>query len=281
MKRIISLALCIVLLCFFCGCKKADNVTSNGESTAAVTEAANDSDIIRKFSFSPDVTHKISYEYMNLLDFGFSRDIEQTSYKDGSFSYFITDRQWNHGTEYDETIKREFYYQYEDGSLICYMKEPDGKISHGEVEQEVLDSMNRDKAKIISTDAIIPTYAEGFTEVVEGTQYTFSMPVKDIIKDDNMLSSFISSIFTASGFEYNDTLGLDIICTIDAYTSDDGTVYPTKVSYDFDQIKPFVLSKGAMSGEYALDVNLITMTYEFDYNMDETVEIPEEFYPTT
>ncbi|MBE6738609.1 MAG: hypothetical protein E7566_08210 [Ruminococcaceae bacterium] len=188
MKKVICAFLCFVLVVLLCACGAPDDAHSDNntseitqtehtttEQVVTTTEKYTVNDVmnsIRAF-LNPDMSHKISFEYMNLALYGFSRDIEQKLCKDGSFSYFVSDHQWDHTSGYDNTESREFYYRYEDEAFVCYMKDSEGEISHVEVSQKVIDSMAADKVKIVSAEALVPSYAQAFTEVLEGAQYTF------------------------------------------------------------------------------------------------------------
>ena len=61
------------------------------------------------------------------------------------------------------------------------------------------------------------------------------------------------------------------------YKTEEDTYRPIRVSYDFSELKPYVLSNFALEGEGALDKEFMYMTYEFDYNLEKSIQVPSEF----
>ena len=49
------------------------------------------------------------------------------------------------------------------------------------------------------------------------------------------------------------------------------TVRPVRLTADLSEVKPYVLPDGALSAEYAMDLDLVTAVYTFDYDLAETV----------
>ncbi len=188
-KKVTMLILTILLICIsisITGCQK--------EPLDAMKE-----------QLENDCSFNTSLMYMNLATNGMSQKMEQKYGKDGSF-YFLVDRHiWNHTTDYDETEKNEFYYQYENDILYCYMKNNDGEISKQAISKSVIDEMTRDKMKIIGADSLFPTYLENFTEEFEGEKYKFSLPVGKALNDDTFLSTYLNNVFALSGAEYDES----------------------------------------------------------------------------
>ena len=154
------------------------------------------------------------------------------------------------------------------------MKNSDSEISKEAISKSTLEAMNADKMKIVGSSYLLPSYLESFTEVSEGQKYQFSLSVENALKDSAFLSTYLNNVFALSGKEYDKSLGLNILCTVE---TEKGTYRPIKISYDFAELKPYVLSDFALDGEAALDTDLMYLIYEFDYNLPEHIEIPSEF----
>ena len=138
--------------------------------------------------------------------------------------------------------------------------------------------MDRSKADLVGAPALLPKYLEvlSVTQTDSATILTFQLPVEKLIADSTVLSVFINNMFTLAGQEYKNEYNAVIFCTLEA---DPQTLQPKSLSYDFSQLKPYLLSSGAQSGEEVLDSDFITMTYTFDYELPGSIQIPERLFP--
>lgn len=225
-----------------------------------------------------DFSFTMSYHYMDLARHGTSQQTTQVFAADGSWSMINQRKVWNHSTDYNSKEIGEFYYRYENSQLICYSS-IDGQapqrmvVSNGEKAE-----MDRSKAYLVGAPALLPVYLEGLsvTQTDSATILTFQLPVEKLIADSTVLSVFINNTFTLAGQEYKNEYNAVIFCTLEA---DPQTLQPKSLSYDFSQLKPYLLSSGAQSGEEVLDSDFITMTYTFDYDLPNSIQIPIHLIP--
>ena len=227
-----------------------------------------------KKELNNDFSFDITLMYMNLAKNGITETMKQITGEDGSFYYLVEWSVWDHDTDYEKTEKNEFYYQYEENIFYCYMKDKEGEISKQAISKSTEYEMKNDKKSIVGANAIFPSYMENFEEVETNQKYKFSLPVDQILKDNIHLSTFLDNIFGLCGVEYDESLNLKVVCNIE---TEKDTYRPIKVSYDFSELKPYVLSNLALEGEGALDKEFIYMTYEFDYDLDKSIQVPNEF----
>ena len=226
-----------------------------------------------KSQLENDFSFQISYNYTNLAFNGMSQQMQQQYGNDGSFYFSIERKQWDHRTDYDFSENVEYYYRYENNVMVCYMRTNDQEVQRSEISEEVENAMRADKYRIVGADTLFPAYLENFSEKIEGEEYTFTLPLDKVLEDDIYLSSFLSNVFTLCGKEYDPSLNLNILCTCITETDQ---LRPQKIVYDFSQIKPYVLSEGALSGEWALDTDFMYLYYEFDFVLQETIVIPND-----
>ena len=198
-------------------------------------------DIIKNW-LSEDCSVRIVSQYMNMGINGYSQELTREYAKDGSFYFIDTRHQWNHTADYDSTNQREYYYRYENNSLVCYLKD-----AEEEIQRIVLST---EKEADINASRNVLTGAEG------------------------LLPSFIQIAFELYGSEYDPETNLSVFCLLEV---EKDTLRPVRLTYDYSQIKPYVLSEGALSGEDALDTDLMTLTYEFDFDLPETIPVPDTF----
>lgn len=257
MKRVLLLFLCLVIL--LTGCTGITETNPLQRMKKQLNE---------EFSFY------VSYEYMHLAHNGIAQQMEQIYGKDGSFYFVIARHQWDHTSDYEYMENIEYYYRYENTEMVCYMKEKDGEVSRSVLTEDVIKQMAEDKLKIVGPDTLFPAYLENFTEEMSGEKYSFNLPVDQILEGESFLSVYLQNVFVLSGNAYDSATEINILCTVE---TEKDTDRPVKISYDFTELKPYVLSEGALSGEFALDMEPMHMVFEFDYDLPETVEIPSGF----
>jgi len=287
-KFIACLMICLSV--FMNGCQKNDSDSEmNGKSNIVpatdlkneksddyVVSIENESEILDKLKaqLENDFSFRVSYEYRDIVRNGVSQHLEQITGKDGSF-YFIDEfHQWDNGSEYDYEQKVEYYYRYEDGTLVCYMKKNNEEVTRSVIPEEVVEQMDEDELLFVGKDVLFPSYLEDFSEEVSGETYTFTLPITKVLEGNSYLAAFLNNVFRICIVEYDSSTEVDILCTVE---TEKDTYLPMKISYNFDELKPYIFTSGALSAEPAFEIDLMQMVYEFDYDLQDTIEVPEEF----
>lgn len=299
MKKL-ALLLCLVLLLTACQAPAAvpDGSTDTesravestnerpSESTELPTEESveppQDEDVPASIRQNlPEVfTYHLEEMYMNLAQDGFNQTIDQETALDGSFHFTLYQRQWDHTAEFADETLRDFYYQQEDGVMVCYARlngEAPERIPMTKAEEADLSASME---LVVGASALLPDYLTDFKD--EGIdsesglrRYTYRMSVQDILNDETLLASFVYTVCAVSGYTYQ--ASDDLYVTAVLYLDD--AMRPVKLTHDFSELKPYVLSEGALSGEYAMQTDLVYLTYEFDYDTPETIPVPAYFIP--
>ncbi len=249
-----------------------DSATEPPDHTSTVPQK--DDLSVLKEQLSQKWNFQISYQYMHLAYNGFSQETIQTYAKDGSFFSSTERSYWDHTRDYEESTSAEFYYRYEDNNLICYFKENGSDSQRSVINAKALREMEASRLMLVGSDGLLPEYMEDFEEKTENTVYTFRLPVAEILKDETLLSIFIQNAFTLYGSEYDKKANISIMCTLE---TEPDSLRPLKLEFDFSELKPYVLSSGAHSGEYALDTDLMYMRYTFNADFADTISIPDDF----
>lgn len=245
-------------------------------TTAAPTQPeADDLSLLREKLQTQVFSFTISYRYMHLAYNGISQEVAQEYGQDGSFHFISATRIWDHTQSYESTDQAEYYYRYEDGIMVCYVRanggEPQRMTLTKAQEQEIAAS----KDILVGPGGLLPEYLEDFRQESE-TAYSFRLPLDKVIADGTMLSKLVYYAFAMYGSEYDPTLNLSIGVTLEV---DPETMNPTSFTFDFSEVKPYVLSDGALSGEYALETDLMYMVFTMDYALEETISVPDSFIP--
>ena len=225
-----------------------------------------------------DSSFSISYMYMNLAINGMSQQITQTQAADGSW-YFKNQRKvWYHNPDYESEEAVEYYYRYEDSRLVCYSSINGDTPQRAQLSDRDIAEMDASKASMVGVPGLLPEYLQelSIVQTNEAATISFRLPVDKVLADDTYLSVFVSNVFSLSGNEYKPEYNATILCT---FETDPQTFRPKSLSYDFSQIKPYVLSSGAQSGEDALDTDFLTLEYTFDYDLPGTTQIPDNMIP--
>lgn len=225
-----------------------------------------------------DSSFTISYQYMNLAVNGMSQSITQTQAADGSWSFHNQRKVWYHTSDYEVEESAEFYYRYEGSQLVCYSSIDGSTPQRAQLSDRDIAAMDADKALMVGVPGLLPKYMQELTitQTNEAATFSFRLPVEKVLADNTYLSAFVSNVFTLSGSAYKPEYNATILCT---FETEPQTFQPRSLYYDFSQIKPYVLSEGALSGETALDSDFLTMTYTFDYALPATTQIPDYMFP--
>lgn len=270
------------LALLLCGC--APNTTdSDTTPTSSTTETnpdptSQDPLIILKQWLEKDCSFTLAYQYMNLAINGISQETTQVFAADGCWSFKNQRKVWDHTTNYESEENGEFYYGYENSQLICYSTVNGNAPQRAIVTDNVRKEMDDSKAYLIGVPGLLPDYLQdlSFTQTDDVAIFTYTLPVEKVMADSTLLAVYIHNVFALSNYEYEPEGQLLIGCT---FETDPETFQPKSLSFDFSQLKPYVLSNGAQSGEFALGADFMTMVYTFDYNLPSTIEIPENLIP--
>lgn len=280
MKRLFLQIICIFIsvTLFLCGCSQ-NKVDFGSTLISHDTEITSQDPLITlKQWLKTDFSFALSYQYMNLAVSGMSQETTQTFATDGSWLFNNRRKIWDHTTNYESEENAEYYYRYENSQLVCYSS-IDGNTPQRIVltEREKTD-MDESKSYLVGVYGLLPNYMHNFAvNQSDGvTILNFQLPVEKVLADNTLLSVFVENVFSLSGVEYKSEYNVMIPCS---FTVDSQTFQPKSLSYDFAQLKPYVLSNGAQSGEYVFDTDFLTMVYTFDYNLPDTIEIPTHLIP--
>ena len=251
--------------------------TSSAPQTDTETTAPEPLNILKQW-LEKDCSFTISYQYMNLAVNGISQETTQTFAADGCWSFTNQRKVWDHTTDYESEENSMFYYCYEDSELICYSIVNENSPQRAVVSKNDRKEMDESKEYLIGVPGLLPDYLQDLSVVQTDTAaiFTYTLPVEEVLSDKTLLSMYIQNVFALSKHEYQPETKLLINCTLEAEVE---TFRPKSVSFDFSQLKPYVLSGGAQSGEYAFDVDFMTMEYTFDYHLPTTIAVPENLIP--
>ena len=274
--RFLCMFLSLTLL--FCGCAPItadpDTTPSSSAPETAPDTASQDPLIILKQWLGKDCSFTLSYLYMNLAINGLSQETTQVFAADGGWSFKNQRKTWDHTTNYEFEDNAEFYYRYEDSQLICY------SIINGNTQQRTVlnkadqKAMDDSKAYIIGIPGLLPDYLQDLTvtQTDDAAIFAYTLPVEKVLADSTLLAVYVQNVFALSNYEYEPEGHLLIGCT---FETDPETFQPKSLSFDFSQLKPYVLSKYAQSGEQSFETEFMTMVFTFDYNLPPTIAIPE------
>lgn len=288
-KRIFLWVLTCMLL-LLCGCGQTPPVTETNPPTTGTEPTTGGTEPTTTEALPPEpielvrdwlelpFSFQLSYMYMDLGSHGNSQDTNMIYAEDGSYSMVNQHRSWDHRTGSESEEVAEFYYRYEGSDLVCYMRINDPQFSRSALSDADIKAMDRDRPRMAGAPAIVPDYLQdlSLTETANGAVFTYSLPLKDVLDSGTILAVFVQNAFNQSGEKYDPATNLTVGCTLE---TDPETYQPRSFSFDFTEIKPYVLSDGALSGEYALQTDFMTMSYTFDYTLADTVTVPDTVIP--
>lgn len=285
MRRFLPIVLCLMVLagCAAPALSTTESIASTEtlppattpDTTAAQTEPEKDDLSLLREALQKECSFSVRYQYMHLGFNGISQEINQEHALDGSFHFISSTKLWDHTQEYESIDQAEYYYHYEDDVMVCYVRangaEPNRMTLTQPQEQELAASKNM----LVGPDGLLPGYLEDFRQESD-TTYSFRLPLSRVIKDGTLLTAFVSNAFALYGSEFDPESGIYIGCTMEV---EKDTGNPLSFTYDFTELKPYVLSDGALSGEYALNMELMYMVFTLDYALADTIQVPESFIP--
>lgn len=230
------------------------------------TEASEDEvETVRRWMAEP-VSYTLSCYYYNLPNYGFDEQMLQTYGKDSSFNFEISIHYWNHTTGEDETQRYDWHYRYEDGQLVCYSCSDRMRMP---ISAQTKEQMDRDNQRIIGLDAILPEGTVWEKKKQYGCiRYSWEAPLSVLTQSGSFTASFIDNVKAMCGDSMENADPVLKFCL----EVESGNLRPTRLTVDCTDVKPYVLSEGAMSGEFALKTNLLSMEILYVYDLKDTVE---------
>ncbi len=297
----------IVLLCailLLCGCTKQTEIeetkqvsseitsalsseTKENEATEMITEPTestkiNDKDVpsILREALTEITSFSMQERIMELISAGFERECTQTMAADGSFHFTADSRQWNYNYDQDSTQQVEYYYQYEDGVMTCYYRIDGGQLMKNTLTKQMEAEIEASFQMIAGPDTLIPMYLENFQyagidEESGLFMFTFDLPISEIERASDKNADFLSIVISFSGVESTDEFSdLAVKCTLWVEPED---MRPVHLRQSYEELKPYILTNGTISGEYALEFEAIYLDYVLGYDVIEKIEIPAEF----
>lgn len=267
----ICILVCVIIL--LCSCIQSPINDDNSSTTDKATSAQDSLSSVRKW-LDTDFSFNISYQYTNLAINGLSQETTQIFADDGSWSFSNKHKFWDHTTDYEQQDSADFYYRYENSQLICYSIVNDNEPQRSVLNNSDLKAMDDSKAYLIGVPGLLPDYLQDLsvTKTYDATVFTYMLPVENVLSDSTLLSTYIKNVFKLSHYEYQHETKLKIGCK---FETNPETFQPKSLSFDFSQLKPYVLSKDAQSGEQYFETEFMTMVFTFDYNLPPTIAIPE------
>lgn len=271
--RTVCMLLCIML--FLCGCG-----ASKPRAEAEPTDPPQDAIASVREWLEKDFSFELSYEYMNLAVNGMSQDTTQITAADGSWYFRNMRKTWDHRYDYEYSEGASFYYIYQDSRLVCYSCiDGDAPVRMVLSEQEIAE-LEESKAIVVGVPGLLPSYAQDFSVIQtdNAAKITFRLPTEAVLADNSLLSVFVNNAFTMAESEYKPEYNTMILCTFEL---DPLTFQPRSLSYDLTELKPYILCNGAQEGEWALDMDFVTMVYTFDYELKDTTILPKDWMSTS
>ena len=225
-----------------------------------------------------DCSFTVAAQYTNLAISGFTQDISQIQAADGGWYFRSEVHIWAHSNNYEHQEVGEYYYRFEDERLVCYQRIADNPPQRAVLSLADEQSIAVGRSQMVGAQGLLPYYVMDFAVELEGETAvcTYALPVDYLMYETSMLSSFLGNVFSLCGLQSIPAPELYIVCTI---VADAETLQPQTLTVDFSQLKPYVLSTGAQSGEYALETDFLTMQYTFCYQLENMIIVPEDMLP--
>lgn len=279
-KRILSTFLALLCLFLLCGCGQTAPGETTGPTEPPVTTTAPPPDPLEvvKGWLQETFSFHLSWMYMDLASHGSSQETDMLYATDGSYRMLTHRKLWDYRTGAESEEVAEFYYRYEGSDLVCYMRINDPQFSRSVLSDQDIVAMDRDRPLMAGAPAIVPDFLQdlSLSETADAAVFTYRLPLDQVLDSGIILGVFLHNAFNQSGVTYDSAAKLSVGCTLE---TDPETYRPRSLTFDLTEVKPYILSSGALSGEYAFQTELLSMTYHFDYALADTVPIPEEVLP--
>ena len=276
-KRILlRISVCTLLLLLGCGqtppLSDSTPATTEPQPPATTEELSAEPIEQVKARLNDYLNFRLSMEYMEPMRYSTFQETDMLYAADGSYR-MTNSRKNTHGTQETEETA-EFYYRYESDEFVCYKRVGDEVFSRTVMTIADLQAMEATRPLMAGAPALLPDYLQDLTltETEDTLVFAYQLPLAEVLDDNTMLAAFVRNAFTLSGADYDESQHLTIGCTLEVAPE---TYCPRSLTYDFEQVKPLVLTDGAFSFEYALQTDLMTMSYSFDDDHPAAVTIPE------
>lgn len=218
----------------------------------------------------------IEGNFTQLGMYGFSQTITQTTGQDGSFFFATEFRQWDHTSDYEQIQLGEYFYRTESGSLICYARMDGGQIQRSVLGIGEALSLSQGKLQMVGPEALLPEWGQPCGELGQTESGNLlvkvALPLQTLLRENSFSAAFLSATLNMAWQPFDQETQVTIFCEAEVRPD---TMQPVSIRYDLNALKPWVLSDGSISGEFALGTELLYLRYHFDYAMDESVKAPE------
>ena len=213
--------------------------------------------------------------------YGYEEKINQSCATDGSFTFYISARWWDKGTGVDASDRAEYHYAWEDETYVCTMRhndEPVERIPMTRPQQEDLDQSRR---QMIGVDTLLPSWAEDFRqEPVENAPellcFRYALPLERLLREENMLSKELDIVLQLQELDtYPEGLCVEV-----SLCAEKESLRPRDVYYDFSELTPYVFEDWEHLPEAAEDTARMEMRFSFDFDLAETVPLPDTLRET-
>ncbi len=208
------------------------------------------------------------YNYFPL--YGVDQEMRQVYGRDGSFNFRFTVRQWNNSTNSDNTTRDYYHYRYEGSDYVCYYQNEQARML---LSADDMKSMERDKLRIVGPDALVPQELSNLRE--EGVDpetgcciLHWEAPLSALSRTGSYFSVFVDNAANWSDASLD---GKDPILDFTLLVEPE-TLQPKELTVDFTELKPLLFSDGALSGEFAVNTDLLSAEIRFDYELAASVE---------
>ena len=288
MKKSLFLILALLLILSACG-KPAGSETTAPETTMpettvpettvppAAAELTKDEILsaVREW-LGENCSFTIEGNFTQLGMYGFSQTITQTTGQDGSFFFATEFRQWDHTSDYEQIQLGEYFYRMESGSLICYARMDGGQIQRSVLGIGEALSLSQGKLQMVGPEALLPKWGQPCGELGQTESGNLlvkvALPLQTLLRENSFPAAFLSNTLNMAWQPFDQETEVMIFCEAEVHPD---TLQPVSIRYDLNALKPWVLSDGSISGEFALGMELLYLRYHFDYAMDESVKAPE------
>ena len=213
--------------------------------------------------------------------YGYEEKINQRCAADGSFSFYISARWWDKGTGVDAEDRAEYHYAWEDETYVCTMRhndEPVERIPMTRLQQEDLDQSRR---QMIGVDTLLPAWAEDFRqEPLENAPellcFRYALPVERLLREEDMLSKELDIVLQLQKLDaYPEGLHVKV-----SLCAEKESLRPQSVYYDFSELTPYVFEDWEHLPDTAEDTARMEMRFTFDFDLAETVPLPDTLRET-
>lgn len=245
------------------------STTATQEDPAALQEANESLEVIRQWLTEP-CSFCVSTHYHYFPFYGVDQELRQVHGQDGSFNFRITVRQWNNSTNSDNTTHDYFHYRYEGNDYVCYYQNEQARML---VSADDLKSMERDKLRIVGPDALLPRELSNLREEAMDLEtgyrvFLWEAPLSTLLHTGSYFSIFV---YNAASWSDASLDGKDPILGFTLLVEPE-TLQPRELTVDFTEVKPLLFSDGALSGEFAMDIDLLSAGIRFNYDLAASVE---------